>query len=493
MKEFKVLLIHANSTLDTLIPPNLGVISACLKQAGFAVKLFDTTFYKTREFTGDDARVNTLQVKETNFEELGIYLNQTDMYDDFIKIVREYQPDLVGLSAVELTYPFGIKFLQRLRKEGFSTPTIVGGIHATISSEEVLKEDCVNFVCVGEGEYAAVELCEALKENKDTVNIKNIWTKKAGKIIRNPLRPVADLETLPFQDWSIFDERRIYKPMGGKIRRTGCFELNRGCPFSCTYCCNEFLHKLYNYKNYRERSVKKFIEEVKYMKERYNLEYIYISAEAALTTKKERLLEFIQEWKEKIKLPFWVETRPESVTEEKAKLLEDAGCVSVSVGLESGDNEVRKMLNRRMTDEQIINAFKALKKTKMRICANNIIGLPDETREQIFRTIELNREVSADNIMIHVFNPYRGTWLYDFCVKKGYIPPDLLGRDYRSDAVLKMSQLTQEEIKGLQRTFVLYTRFPKEMWPEIKIAERFDEEGNKKFEELSKFYREKFL
>ena len=70
MGNLKVLLIHANSTLDTMIPPNLGVMSSYLKQEGNEVRLFDTTFYKTKEKTGDDARVNTLQVKETNFEEV---------------------------------------------------------------------------------------------------------------------------------------------------------------------------------------------------------------------------------------------------------------------------------------------------------------------------------------------------------------------------------------------------------------------------------------
>ena len=143
MAKFKVLMIHANSTLYTLIPPNLAIISACLKQANFQVKLFDTTFYKTRKFTGDDIRVSTLQVKETNFDELGININKIDMYDDFMLLVKEYKPDIIGLSAVELTYPFGIKFLKRLREEGFSIPTIVGGIHATIDPEEILNENLV--------------------------------------------------------------------------------------------------------------------------------------------------------------------------------------------------------------------------------------------------------------------------------------------------------------------------------------------------------------
>src|SRR3989338_3295085 len=168
MKEFKMLLIHANSPMDTLIPPNLAMLAAFLKRADIQVKLFDTTFYKTREFTGDDVRIATLQVSQTNFDELGIHYNETDMYDDFMRIVRDYKPNLIGLSALELTYPFGIKFLNRLRKEKFSTPTIVGGTRATIDPEEVLTDSSVDFVCVGEGEYALVELCEALRDGKDT-------------------------------------------------------------------------------------------------------------------------------------------------------------------------------------------------------------------------------------------------------------------------------------------------------------------------------------
>ena len=100
MHNFKVLLIHANSSMDTLIPPNLATLSAYLKKAGIQVKLFDTTFYNTRGFTGDDARVRTLQVKETKFADLGINFETTDMVDDFLKMVQEYQPNMVGLSSI---------------------------------------------------------------------------------------------------------------------------------------------------------------------------------------------------------------------------------------------------------------------------------------------------------------------------------------------------------------------------------------------------------
>lgn len=493
MENFKILLIHANSTLDTMIPPNLAIMNAFLKRAGIQVKLFDTTFYMTRKKTGDDARVNTLQVKETNFEDLGIYLYETDMYDDFIKTVREYNPDLIGLSAVSLTYPFGIKLLKKLRQERITTPTIVGGVHVTVSPNEVIAEDCVDYICVAEGEQALVELCEALRDNKETINIKNIWAKKNDQIFKNEIRPPIDINDLPFQDWSIFDERRIYKPMGGKIRRVGSFELDRGCPYSCSYCSNHFWNTIYKRKYYRKKDLRKFIDEVKHMKEKYNLEYVYLASETFLASSNERFKEFVRLWKEEINLPFWCQTRPETVTEERVKMLKDSGMHSIGIGLESGSPEIRKILNRLMTNKQIINAFEIFKKLDVRVGVNNIIGIPGETREHVFETIELNRIIDAKNIMTHIFNAYQGTPLYEECVKKGYLSPNQRGGDYRQDYVLNIPGLTKEEVLGLQRTFALYVKMPKERWLEIKRAEKFDEEGNRIFEKLKKEYTEKYL
>jgi len=491
MKDFKVLLIHANSTLDTLIPPNIATLAAYLKREDYQVKLFDTTFYKTREFTGDDIRVETLQVKKTDFTELGIFLNKTDMVEDFIKTVKEYKPDLIGLSAVSLTYQIGLKLLKSI--SDLNIPTIVGGVHPTVCPDDTIKEDCVDMICIGEGEGALVDLCNRLYRDEDITDIQNLWVKKNGKIYKNPMRPPINIDEVPFQDWTIFDERRRYKPMGGKIRITACVELNRGCPFSCYYCTNDFFHKMYKGKSYRERSISRFIEEVKYLKEKYNIEYIYMSAETFLSTGKKRFQELIEKYGE-LKIPFWMETRPEFVTDEKIKQLKDIGCESINMGIESGDPELRaNVLNRKMTDEQIIQAFHIIRKYNIRVGANSIIGFPTETREQVFKTIELNRKANPNNIMIHIFNPYNGTKLYDFSVAKGYISPGTLGGDYRSDVILDMPQLKKDEIRGLQRTFAMYVKFPKDIWPEIQKAEKFDDEGNKIFERLSKKYTEEYL
>ncbi len=492
--KFRVLLIHANSSMDTLIPPNLAILSGILKRGGNEVKLFDTTFYNTRGFTGDDARVRTLQVKETKFEELGIYFNTTDMKEDFLKIVEEYKPDLIGLSAVELTFEMGMGLVNAVKSIKPDINVVVGGAHALTSPEKVISEKNVDIVCVGEAENAFVELCEKIKNNEDYTGILNLWVKKDGKVYKNKLGNLINMDDLPYQDWEIFDKRRIYKPMSGHIGETGCFELTRGCMYSCTYCINELLNKAHKHKNYRVKSISKFIDEVKYFKDKYGLKYVYILAEMFLPTTKQRLRDFSRLWKEKVGIPFWCQVRVEGVDEESARLLEEAGCASVAAGIESGNEEFRKrMIHRMMSNEKIIEAFKILKKTKMQVSANSVVGFPEETREMIFDTIELNRKVNPDNIMIHVFNPYRGTSLYELCVEKEYISSNHMAGDYRSDFTLNMPQITKEEILGLQRTFAMYVKFPKEMWPEIRIAEKSDEKGNKKFEELSKVFKETYL
>jgi len=493
-KKFRVLLVHANTPMDTLIPPALATLSACLKRAGNDVKLFDTTFYNTRGFTGDDARVKTLSVKETNFSDLGIHFEKTDMIEDFLKMVEDYKPDLIGVSMVEVTVDMSMNLINAVKNLKPNVPVVVGGSFPMTAPEKAINEKNIDIVSLGEAENAFIELCQKLKNKEDYLTILNFWIKKDGKIYKNNLGNLINVDDLPYQDWEIFDKRRIYKPMSGTIGRTGCFELTRGCVFSCTFCINEHFNKVYNHKSYREKGIPRFIGEVKYFKDKYDIQFVYILAEMFLPTTKQRIRDFSKLWREKVGLPFWCQLRVEGVDEENARLLEEAGCVSVTAGVESGNEEFRKkVIHRMMSNEKIIEAFRILKKTKMQVSGNSIIGFPGETRELIFDTIELNRKLNLSNNMIHAFNPYRGTSLFDLSVEKGYIPADHVAGDYRSDFTLNMPQISREEILGLHRTFNMYVKFPKDMWSEIKIAEKFDEEGNNKFKELSKIYKERFF
>ena len=278
--------------------------------------------------------------------------------------------------------------------------------------------------------------------------------------------------------------------MGGKIYIAGTFEMNRGCPYDCAFCCNKRLQEMYKKHGdyHRQKSIGILMDEMHRKISRYGLQYVYIVAENFLMMKKERFNEFVERYKD-IRLPFWIETRPDSVTEERLLRLREIGCEGVSIGVEHGNDDFRKnVLNRRVTDDAIVTAFNIAKRSGVRSCANSIIGFPTETRDLVFDTIELNRKIGADNIIVNIFTPYRGTRLRELAVDKGYLDAASIVGDYRSDACISMPHMPPEKVLGLQRTFAMYVKFPKAMWPEIEKCEKFDEEGNGAFDRLRKDY-----
>jgi len=489
LTRFKVLLVYANTMMENLIPVNMSILSAVLKQNGFDVKLFDTTYYKTEPKSTGEIRVENLQLRSFNLSKYGIRYKKTNMYDDFRRTVLRYRPDIIGLSAVEDTYRMGISLLRRV--EDIDIPVIVGGVHAVISPDEVMAEDAVDMVCAGEGERPFVELCGKMHRGEDYTNVAGIWVKKNGKIIRNSPDSLTDINKLPPLDFTIYEKERLYRPMQGKIYRMMPVEICRGCPFQCSYCAAPALREIYKPHGmyYRKKKIERVIEEIKFYKNRYDLNYVYFTSETFLSLNDEEFDRFVSLYK-KIRLPFWCQTRPETIKETRIKILEEINCDRITVGIESGNERIRReVLNRQTSNESIIKAFDILGRSSIPISVNNIIGIPEETREEVFDTINLNRAVKTDSISVFIFTPYRGTRLRVYCLEKGYISPQTYSAGHSKKSILNMPSMACEEITGLLRTFPLYVKFPKRDYDLIRIAERFDEEGNKVFKQLSDKYR----
>jgi anaerobic magnesium-protoporphyrin IX monomethyl ester cyclase len=489
MKNFKVLLVYANKMMENLIPINISVLSAVLKEAGFDVRLFDTTYYRTEEKSTGELRVANLQIRDYDLSKHGIHYKKTDIYEDFRNTVLEYGPDIVGVSAVEDTYKTSISLLGHIRDLGI--PTVMGGVHAIISPAEVLNEPLVDMVCTGEGEYSFVNLCDKMHRKEDYTDVCGIWFKAKGKIIKNPPEKLVDINKLPCLDFSIYEKERFYRPMQGKVYRMLPVETSRGCPFACSYCAAPTLKEIYRPggKYYRKKKIEKVIYEIEFYKSRYNLDYVYFTSETFLSMTDDEFNRFVALYK-KIGLPFWFQTRPETIREYRIKILEGINCNRITVGIESGNERIRKeRLNRKISNDSMIKAFDILKRSTIPFSVNNIIGIPDETRKEVFDTIELNRIVRADSISVFIFTPYRGTRLRQYCIEKGYISRDAYSSNHAKESILNMPSMSAEEILGLVRTFPLYVKFPREYYGLIGKAEKFDAEGNKVFENLSEKYR----
>lgn len=487
---FKVLLVYPNLQMVNLLPSNIAVLSAYLKKSGIDVRLFDATLYKTAEKSVDDIRVEHMQLRPFNLEEKGVSYKKTDVFDDFVKLVDEYKPDLIGISATDDTVQLGVALASKIRDKKIHT--IMGGVFPTFASEEAINNENIDSICVGEGEKALLELCEGLRDKKDITKIKNLWVKKDGEIYKNPIRAPIDITKNPYDDFSIFEEIRVMRPMQGKIFRMIPVCIDRGCPFSCAFCAAPLQRKLYlraGYKYFRIKSIPKIIDELKFQVKKYKADYIYFNSETFFAKKEEYLQEFADEYIKHVNLHFWCQTRIETVTEHRVKLLENMNCDRISIGLEHGNEEFRKkMLKKLFSNKQAINAFKILAKSRIPVTVNNLVGFPDETRELAFDTIELNRKITTDSINAFFFVPYHGTPLRQYAIEKGYLAKDADTVSPMLRSVLHMPHFPPDEIEGIVRTFPLYVKMPKNYFNEIKIAEQLNKEGDKKLGELREIY-----
>ena len=520
----KVLLVYPNDRMDGLISVGVSVLSAHLKNANHQVELFDTTFYDTGKETGDFFREQMGQVIPVDLSKVGVERKKISLNDlqlAFRKKVLEFNPGLIGFSVLEITYDQGLELAKAI--EDLNIPVIFGGIYPTFAPKIVLKESCIDMICEGEGEEMIVELANKIESKDDITNILNLTIKKDGKVFRSGKevtledlptgdniygektglrRPQTHMgKTLLAPDYSIYEDRRFFKKMGGKIVRTVAMELSRGCPYKCTFCCvpmQQHQHRTarslfaehsgtnQNSDTYhREKPIEKFIDEVKYAIKEYKIDFIYFTDESFLSMRPERFFNFIEAYK-KIKLPFFIETRVETVKPGYAEKLEEVGCTGVAMGVESGSMELRKrILDRTMKDEVILNGFKEFQKTNIRISANNIIGFPGETREDIMKTIEINRQINPDSVVVNAFRPYSGTKLRKICIEKGLIPKEERAEDNRVYGAFDNGVLTGEELENIRKVFALYVTLPKTYWKEIRLAEK-DESI---FKQLMKKYK----
>jgi anaerobic magnesium-protoporphyrin IX monomethyl ester cyclase len=405
----------------------IGYLAAVLKQRGHAVSLL----HVTRP------------------------LGQEEFRQQLARHLAADGENLVAFSATTNKFPYVLTWSQWL-KESFPVLTICGGVHPTLEPEDTLRAEGLDAVCVGEGEHALAELCDRIQAQGDISSVPNIWIKQKGEIYRNSPGPlIDDLETLPFPDREVFDYPHLYHEANGEASVMA----SRGCPYDCYYCCNHVLRAVYEGQRYvRFRSVPNIIGELKQILARYPFIGKFAFDDDILPLNKTWFEDFALTYRREINRPFSCNIRPNLVTEDLARLLQEAGCYQASVGIESGNPWVREnMLNRHLTDQQIISAIELLRSNGIRIYTYNMVGLPHEGMKEILDTVQMNATVRPDMAQISIFYPYRGTKLFDICKENSLLTGKEI-RDYFEDTSLALGLTRQKQIQFIVLYFPLLVR-----------------------------------
>jgi len=496
----KVLFIYPNNPGMILPPPALALFSAILKKEGHKMEIFDLSYYSTGfGINSDGSRMENLNVVPFKMGSKG-GVKKSDWKSDIKNQLKKFQPDLIAITSTEDMWELGMYVLDEIKEFKIKNkiPVVTGGVFCTFAPDICIKYPHVDMVCVGEGEQALVNLCKKIERGEDYLNVTNLWVKKEdGTIVKNKISALVDINNTPMQDLSIFEENRFYRPMAGKIWKIAPVETHRGCPFTCAFCNSPDQQTFYRKETggsfFRKRKVQKIYEDLKYSKEILGIEYNFFWADTFLAWNSRELDEFCEMYKD-IHLPFWIQTRPETVSEEKLKKLQKVGLNRMAFGIEHGSEEFRKkMLDRRWKNEDIIKATSIPKKLGIQFSVNNITGFPNETRKIASDTIELNRHIDSDNQNIYSFAPFHGTPLRTLAEKMKLISHETITKCLTNKPQLILPEFPPEEIEGFKRCFPLYVKFPKNRWKEIAKAENLDEEGNRIYNNLKLEHIEKYF
>ena len=270
-------------------------------------------------------------------------------YDLLLQTLRDFQPDLIGFGLTSVSFKECAETTMRV-KQHFDVPVIWGGAGTVLEPERALQY--ADMICMGEGEELIVALADAIDAKRDYSHLPNLWLKRNGDIIRNPNAPLVDLEKIAIPDFEpartvhINDNRIRHNVYPPNLGRQYNIMTQRGCPYSCSFCIESVYQDKYGKKeSLRRRSVDIVIKELVQAKERYGIKAVMFYDDV-FTTHPKWLREFAPRYKEEVGLPFWCYTYPRTTRKEEILMLKDAGCVSITMGVQSGSMTVLKEYNR---------------------------------------------------------------------------------------------------------------------------------------------------
>lgn len=341
---------------------------------------------------------------------------------NFYSAVVSYKPDILAFSVITGSHHWALTTARHLKTLLSGVLVIFGGPHATYFPE-VLGEDGVDIIARGEADRSFPELINRLEDKRDFSDVLGIWTKMDGKVFRNDVAPlVNDISSLPHPDHSLYLKYAFYRE-----QTEVPFSTIRGCPYQCSFCYNHAKAELYRGKGrfVRTRIVANVIDEMRMARRLYPKMRTVILYDDIIGIDKEWLGQFCDEYKKYIDMPWFTSIRPDIVDKFMVKKMAEARCSCLSMGVETGDEELRsKILGKRISNTRCIEAARLIHEAGIKLRTSNMFFLPGEDIDKAFKTVEINRRMETDFAWGYTLQPYPGTAIYEYSVKNGYLSPD---------------------------------------------------------------------
>lgn len=327
---------------------------------------------------------------------------------DTRRMLEDFAPDIVGITATTPLVPDAFRCARFAKETAPNATVIMGGAHASLMPERTLRE-CgeIDMVCRGEGEFVLAELAAGAAPEK----VLGLYYREDGGIRSAGEREMTrEFDSLPHPARHLIDMKRYLRPTsivvrGVEARATHIFS-GRGCPGKCRFCAG---HRV-NGPGLRLHSAEYIIEEIRQLADDYGVQAIYFAEEMFLANR--RRFEAVCRWLIDSgygrRVMSCVNSRVDFISEEKLRLMREAGVVQVEFGIESGSQRCLDIMCKGVTVEQNEAALAMTRKAGIRALANMIVGIPGETLEDIRKTRKFLKKTKPDFVAVNKFCPYPG-------------------------------------------------------------------------------------
>ncbi len=303
--------------------------------------------------------------------------------------IKKFNPDLVGFSCLSMEADIMTEITNIVKEINPNCFTLLGGPHASVFYDQVLKKTNIDVVLIGEGEITLVELIKKLIASQPIDNVEGIAFRKNDKIVLTPLRePIENLDNLPFPAWDMIDFERYSKVTGMNVYYKSipwsAIFTSRGCPFHCAYC-----HKIFG-KRTRFRSAENVIAEIELLTKKYGVKEIHIIDDIFNLdlARAKRICDLIIEKGIKISIAFPNALRGDMMDRELIHKLKQAGCYSLAYAVETASPRIQKLINKNLNFDRVRQAINWTFEEKINTHGYFMLGFPSETKEEIEKTIK---------------------------------------------------------------------------------------------------------
>jgi radical SAM superfamily enzyme YgiQ (UPF0313 family) len=344
-------------------------------------------------------------------------------HKQIIKFVKKFEPDLVVIDTSTPSIYNDVRVAEMIKNSLENVHITLVGTHPTrLTNETFALSNTIDSIARGEYDLTLVELAEALEKNKSLKGIKGLSFRKGKKVIHNKPRKLMtakQLDELPFVSeiyLKHFGREGIKKYFYASLLHPEVTILTaRGCPFNCSFCNIPFKA------SYRARSVDNVVDEFEYIQNELPFVKEIMIEDDTFPVSKSRTIEFCKKLKErKIKLKWSCNARVD-VDYEILKAMKDAGCRLMCVGFEVPTQRVLDAIHKRTTKEMQIRFMENCRKLGLLVNGCFMIGLPNETKEDIEKTIEFAKFLNPDTAQFYPLMVYPGTEAYEWAKKNGYL------------------------------------------------------------------------